>query len=77
MTDVFPLKMIIMRGISGSGKSTVVENIVKENKLNYINHVFSADNFFIPKTLDFLYKEKKTISGMIYHKYGINPPIIP
>lgn len=53
------LKLILMRRISGGGKSTVVRNIVKENNISYLDCVFSTDDFFIPKTLSFLYGEEK------------------
>lgn len=40
----------IMRGISGSGKSTAVRDILAKHGVNAKGHVFSTDDFFIPVT---------------------------
>lgn len=44
--------MYLMRGIPGAGKSTCAKEIVEENKLNYIESVFSTDNFWIPLSFE-------------------------
>jgi len=42
---------IIMRGLPGSGKSTKINALLKKYGGDW-DHVFSADNYFIPKTLE-------------------------
>jgi len=62
-------KLYLMRGIPGSGKSTSAKKIVDENKLNYIESVFSTDNFWIPscfklKNIDFSNLEDKDLINL-------------
>lgn len=42
--------LIIMRGIPGSGKSTRANQLLQELGANPDGHIFSTDNFWIPKT---------------------------
>lgn len=41
---------VVMRGLPGSGKSTTARNMLEKLGGGSDNHIFSADNFFIPLT---------------------------
>lgn len=43
-----PKVCIILRGLPGSGKSTIVNELLKQYGVSAKGHVFSTDNFFIP-----------------------------
>ena len=51
LENINPKICIIMRGLPGSGKSTVIQKLLAKYKVGYEGHVFSTDNYWIPETL--------------------------
>lgn len=53
---IYPKNLIILRGISGSGKSTFSEEMIKQRKETKVH---STDNFFINQNGEYVFNPKK------------------
>ena len=51
LENINPKICIIMRGLPGSGKSSVIHKLLNQYGITYEGHVFSTDNQWIPETI--------------------------
>lgn len=62
----------ILRGIPGSGKSFLAQQLLKEHEVPYDGHVFSTDNFWIPETRKLLNEGKDVSEECELNEYKKN-----